>query len=103
MSKFISKSSKAVAVHGLVLIIIIAFFLFLTAVITYKWAAPTAMETTGASCAYKKLSFCIDWMDSNFDPAKKPTWWASRAPNNCDAPEIKVNEPQSKDDCSLIR
>lgn len=115
MAKFINaakpdaaKVSKGVAVHTVVVIIMFAFFLFITAIVAYQWMNPVKVQADKISCTFKLIAYCADWKanSANFDTSKRPSWtWSSKNPQGCDAEEIKIGPPGGTEpaasDCSL--
>jgi hypothetical protein len=90
-------SSRGVAVHTLVLVIMIAMFAIVAIFIFYKWASPSIVEATAVSCDFKKLAYCADWRANAYGPT--PWDWSTKQPTGCDA--FGITQPATKDDCKV--
>ena len=92
--------SKAVAVHAIVLVIIIAMFAIVAILSFTGYLKIQNVEVGKATCISKFIKFCTEWFreDTAFISEKKPGWWSSQEPTNCD--QFNVKEP-SPEECKL--
>jgi hypothetical protein len=82
--------SKAIAIHSLVLIIMMAMFL-LTAIGIFKgWLPGFENITQKISCGMKRTSYCAEWLKTRERPEQD---WSEYAPG-CEA-----YEPKELEDC----
>ncbi len=87
--------TKGIAVHALVLVIMIGLFTLVALFIFYKWATPSSLAATSASCTFKKLSYCTDWGSNDYQ--KSPWDWDKKAPFECE--QFGITRPTEKEDC----
>jgi hypothetical protein len=95
----IQSKNRGIAVHTMVLIIMVGFFALVSFFIFYKWAAPMEIETTVASCTFKKASYCTDWAVNDYRVGGEPWNWYDKEPKNCES--VGISKPQDKDDCKI--
>lgn len=80
--------SKAIAVHTLFLIGVIAFFLIFIIGIFFQWIDTTNIASNQATCTLKKISFCSEWVRTGSTPNSDT--WEKKSPDcgtrpDCDA------------------
>jgi hypothetical protein len=91
-------SKKAMAVHTIVLVIMMAFFAIVAFLILYQWTNYTNLEANRTSCAFKKVAYCTDWKANNY---KSEPWnWGDKAPKSCD--EFGITKPTASSDCESL-
>lgn len=88
-------SSSGMATHTMVLIIMMGFFAIIALFLFFKWATPSAIEATFATCTMKKLAYCTDWGANDY--GKTPWNWYDKPPNKCE--EFGMEKPTSMEDC----
>jgi hypothetical protein len=87
---------KAIAIYSTTLVILIAFFLFISIIVLMYWMGIQNKQATQVACGLKLTAYCADWLKSGYDSSSRPTWWDEKDPKNCN--EVGIMEP-SADDC----
>lgn len=89
--------NSGIAVHTLVLVIMIGLFALVALFLFYKWAVPSTIEATAASCAFKKIAYCTAWSANEYGTT--PWNWDENSPFGC--AEFGIEEPMSEEDCKM--
>jgi len=87
-------SEKAIAVHTIVLVIMMGLFAVFAIFMFYKFSEGTNIESTAATCAFKKIMYCTDWKANNY--GGEPWNWADKSPAGCS--KFGIGKP-TKEDC----
>ncbi len=90
-------NKHGIAVHTLVLVIMMGLFALVALFLFYKWATPSAVEATAASCAFKKIAYCTDWSANDY--GKTPWDWNKKPPFGCE--DFGIEKPTSAEDCKI--
>lgn len=91
---------KAVAVHALSIVAIVAIFAFVSVVVFLNWLQGTSVQASGAACTTKLLSYCSEWFTKNFDDGKKPEW-KTPDPSECNK-FLATSVPPRPENCRDI-
>ena len=92
--------SKAVAVHALVLVILMAVFIFAVFVIFFSWIKIENLQASKELCATKLLNYCTEWWKNGFK--ETPYNWAEQTPEGCEKDPINIQEPHDVSDCRAL-
>jgi hypothetical protein len=90
--------SKAdISVHGLVLVTLLALFIFATFVIFYNWIKINNAQASQELCYIKLLNYCEEWWKRDFKEV--PYNWNNQPPAGCEKPPININQPTDSNYC----
>ena len=90
-------SSKAIAVHTIVLVIMMAFFAIVGLFLFYIWTDQADIQASAATCQFKSVAYCTEWKLNSY--GETPFNWDEKKPLGCE--EFDIREP-TIDDCELI-
>lgn len=99
-----TRTSKGIAIHTAVVIIMFALFLFVGTIVIYKWINPMRVRADRASCVFKLIAYCVDWKINDFADDKRPWIWEAKNPKGCEEfgiPPSGSSEPMDED-CAII-
>ncbi len=82
---------QGLAIYSTTIVILIAFFLFITAIVVVYWMGVQGDESLKVGCGLKLTGYCADWLKSGFDSGSRPDYWSTKDPKDCDS--IGIVEP----------
>ena len=78
---FWHNSEKAIATHTIVLVIMMGLFAVFAIFMFSEFSKNTAIESTAATCTFKKISYCTEWKTKNYGDV--PWGWDDKSPTEC--------------------
>ncbi len=88
-------STKAIATHTLVLVIMMGMFAFVAFLAYANWNETITPIMESYACEFKFRRYCTDWEANNFNTV--PWNWNDEEPTSCD--DFGITKPTSKDEC----
>lgn len=93
-------SEKAIATHTIVLVIMMGLFAMFAFYMFYKFSDVTNVQTTVATCTFKRIVYCGDWKINNY--GNEPWNWEDRSPTGCGGLKPPINKPTQAECAELF-
>lgn len=100
MRQWASRTRKAIAVHTLFLIIMMALFAVVAFVLFADWTGDTGKQANKTACLFKRTKYCTDWRTNDYGPA--PWDWYEKSPKGCELLDPPILKPKDKYECETV-